>query len=120
RAALIKCLQPFVYRKYFDYGSFESLRDMKTLVAGEVQRRQLQDNLKLGPGGIRQIEFIGQAFQLIRGGRERQFQNRQILVILQRLFEKKYLSKKAKEELTEAYIFLRKAEQFLQIYNDEQ
>ena len=64
-------ISPFVYRRYLDYGVFESLREMHALIAGEVKRRELADNIKLGPGGIREIEFIAQCFQLIRGGKER-------------------------------------------------
>ena len=62
-------MRPFVYRRYIDYGVFESLREMKALIEREVERRELADHVKLGPGGIREIEFIVQAFQLIRGGR---------------------------------------------------
>ncbi len=67
-------LGPFVYRRYLDYGVFESLREMKALIEREVERRELAGHIKLGPGGIREIEFIVQAFQLIRGGRERRLQ----------------------------------------------
>ena len=62
-------LTPFVYRRYLDYGVFEALRQMKTLIAKEVARKDMAENIKLGPGGIREIEFIVQAFQLVRGGR---------------------------------------------------
>ncbi len=61
-------LRPFVYRRYLDFSVFESLREMKELISREVERRELQGNVKLGPGGIREIEFIVQAFQLMRGG----------------------------------------------------
>src|SRR5699024_9127507 len=72
---LIKKLRPFVYRRYLDYGTFESMRDMKVLIDRQVVRADLQDNIKLGSGGIREIEFVVQAFQLIRGGQEPQLQN---------------------------------------------
>src|SRR5699024_11054396 len=65
---LLEHLTPFVYRRYLDYGALESLRAMKAMVAREVQRKGLEENIKLGRGGIREIEFIGQVFQLIRGG----------------------------------------------------
>ena len=67
-------VRPFVYRRYLDYGVFESLREMKALIAREIERRELADNIKLGPGGIREIEFIVQALQLTRGGRDRRLQ----------------------------------------------
>ena len=72
-------LDPFVYRRYLDYGVFESLREMKALIEREVERRELAGHIKLGPGGIREIEFIVQAFQLIRGGRERRLQTTSLL-----------------------------------------
>src|SRR6202044_520938 len=67
-------IQPFVYRRYLDFGVFESLREMKALIEREVQRRELADDIKLGDGGIREIEFIVQSFQLIRGGQDRRLQ----------------------------------------------
>ena len=76
--AVRRVLRPFVYRRYLDFSVFESLRDMKAMIAREVERRELQDNVKLGPGGIREIEFIVQAFQLIRGGADRRLQSREL------------------------------------------
>src|SRR5215467_6603588 len=67
-------IRPFVYRRYLDYGVFESLREMKSLIEREVERRELADHVKLGPGGIRELEFIVQAFQVIRGGRDKRLQ----------------------------------------------
>ncbi|EIL95937.1 glutamine synthetase, partial [Rhodanobacter sp. 115] len=67
---LQELLRPFIYRKYLDYTAFAGLREMKSLIDAEVVRKDLADNLKLGPGGIREIEFIVQLTQLIRGGRE--------------------------------------------------
>src|SRR6185437_2352127 len=78
-------LRPFVYRRYLDFGIFESLREMKGLIEREVQRRDLSDDIKLGDGGIREIEFIVQSFQLIRGGQDRRLQTpslRQALSLL--------------------------------------
>ena len=72
-------LRPFVYRRYLDFGVFESLRSMKDMIAREVERRELQQNVKLGPGGIREIEFIVQAFQLLRGGSTPRLQTRSLL-----------------------------------------
>ena len=78
-------MRPFVFRRYLDFGVFESLREMKAMIAREVERRELQDNIKLGPGGIREIEFIVQAQQLIRGGTEPRLQQPSLLAVLPRL-----------------------------------
>ncbi|MBD3634963.1 MAG: bifunctional glutamine synthetase adenylyltransferase/deadenyltransferase, partial [Methylophaga sp.] len=74
RKALSDMLRPFVYRRYLDYGMFDSLREMKSMIAGQLHRRGMEDNIKLGAGGIREIEFIGQVFQLIYGGRDKPLQ----------------------------------------------
>ena len=79
REIYANAVRPFVYRRYLDYGVFESLREMKALIEREVERRELADNVKLGPGGIREIEFIVQAFQLIRGGRFKRLQTASLL-----------------------------------------
>lgn len=117
---LIDMLRPFTYRRYLDYSAFESLREMKALIQRDVQRRRLQDNIKLGAGGIREIEFIAQCFQLIRGGREPQLQERQLLVVLKTLSELQYLPDIAATELHEAYLFLRDTEHALQAWLDQQ
>ena len=72
-------LRPFVYRRYLDYGVFSSLREMKALIEAEVARKEFRGNLKLGPGGIREIEFIVQALQLVRGGTVAALRERQLL-----------------------------------------
>jgi len=113
-------LRPFVYRRYLDFRVFESLRDMKELIAREVERRELQDNVKLGPGGIREIEFIVQAFQLIRGGRDPRLQTRSLLEALSMLAGQKLLDQEAVDELRDSYLFLRRVENRLQEWNDEQ
>lgn len=117
---LLSVLRPFVYRRYLDYGVFESLRGMKEMISQEVERRDLQHNIKLGSGGIREIEFIGQAFQLIRGGREPQFQERAILRVLAQLGNAGYLGSSEVADLREAYIFLRRVENRLQMHADQQ
>jgi glutamate-ammonia-ligase adenylyltransferase len=117
---LMKLLRPFTYRRYIDFSVIESLRDMKALINREVKRKSCQDNIKLGAGGIREIEFIVQAFQLIRGGREPEFQQRELLKILPLLAQKKLLPEAAMKELTEAYLFLRNTEHALQGYQDRQ
>jgi len=113
-------IRPFVYRRYLDFGVFASLRSMKELIVREVARRELQDNVKLGPGGIREIEFIVQAFQLIRGGSDRRLQTRELGVALPLLAGTKLLSAEAVTSLGSAYVFLRRLENRLQEYNDEQ
>ena len=113
-------LRPFVYRRYLDFRVFESLRGMKELISREVERRDLRDNVKLGPGGIREIEFIVQAYQLIRGGADPRLQTRSLLEALPLLEGKKLLSAAAVAELGESYRFLRRLENRLQERNDEQ
>lgn len=119
-AELMTILKPFVYRRYLDYGAFESLREMKQMIAREVRRKGMEKNIKLGSGGIREIEFIGQAFQLIRGGSDPRLQQRDILKVLQLLGEGGQLPEFAVTELTAAYDFLRRSEHRLQAFNDEQ
>jgi glutamate-ammonia-ligase adenylyltransferase len=117
---IMATLKPFIFRRYLDYGSFESLRDMKRMIAREVARKGLQNNVKLGPGGIREIEFIGQAFQLIRGGREPALQIRPILKVLDELLAKGLLPEFVVAELKSAYVFLRDTEHRIQMRRDEQ
>ena len=118
--ALLKMLRPFVYRRYLDFGAFSALREMKQLIADQVLRKGMANNIKLGPGGIREVEFIGQVFQLIRGGREPELQERAILPILTRLAAKNYLPPVVAEELRTAYIFLRHTENRIQAFADRQ
>jgi len=113
-------IAPFVYRRYLDFGVFESLREMKGLIEREVVRRDLQENIKLGPGGIREIEFIVQSFQLIRGGQERRLQSASFLRTLPLLAGSKLLPLLAATDLAVAYEFLRRLENRLQMYADEQ
>lgn len=119
-AELMAMLRPFVYRRYLDFSVIESLRDMKGLISQELKRKGMADNIKLGPGGIREIEFIGQAFQLVRGGRDPDLQIRPILPVLQLLREKDLLPDFVVRELTEAYEFLRRVENCLQAWQDRQ
>ncbi|MFQ5545430.1 MAG: bifunctional [glutamate--ammonia ligase]-adenylyl-L-tyrosine phosphorylase/[glutamate--ammonia-ligase] adenylyltransferase, partial [Acidiferrobacterales bacterium] len=117
---LLVRLRPFVYRKYLDYGAVEAIREMKVMINRELQRKGMPDNIKLGPGGIREIEFIGQAFQLIRAGRERDLQERSILSALHKLSERGHLVDQAANELAKAYVFLRNTENRLQMIADRQ
>ena len=75
-------LRPFVYRRYIDFSVIDSLRRMKSMISQEVRRKQLINNIKLGAGGIREIEFIVQVFQLIRGGRVKELKQRRLLTVL--------------------------------------
>jgi glutamate-ammonia-ligase adenylyltransferase len=113
-------LTPFVYRRYLDYSVFDSLRQMKSLIAAEVSRRDLADNVKLGPGGIREIEFVVQAFQLVRGGRDPSLRVRPLLRALPGLAAARQLGEQAVRELSAAYRFLRKLENCLQAMADRQ
>jgi glutamate-ammonia-ligase adenylyltransferase len=113
-------LRPFVYRRYLDYGVFESLREMKALIQREVARRELADHVKSGPGGIREIEFIVQALQLTRGGRDRRLQTPSLFAALARLAATQLLPAAAAQELREAYVFLRRLENRLQMLADAQ
>jgi glutamate-ammonia-ligase adenylyltransferase len=120
RQQLVNMLRPFVYRRYLDYGVFDSLREMKSMIAGQLHRKGMEANIKLGAGGIREIEFIGQVFQLIYGGRDKPLQQRPILTILGLLAERGLLTEQAAAELKEAYIFLRRTEHRIQAWADQQ
>ncbi|VAW60496.1 Glutamate-ammonia-ligase adenylyltransferase [hydrothermal vent metagenome] len=113
-------LKPFVYRRYLDFGAFESIREMKAMINAEIKRKGNLQNIKLGLGGIREIEFIGQTFQLLRGGSQPELQTRGILEVLKILAEKKYLDKAESESLIKSYDFLRRLENRLQMYADAQ
>ncbi|HSY46015.1 MAG TPA: bifunctional [glutamate--ammonia ligase]-adenylyl-L-tyrosine phosphorylase/[glutamate--ammonia-ligase] adenylyltransferase [Steroidobacteraceae bacterium] len=113
-------VRPFVYRRYLDYGVFESLREMRALIEREMSRREVADNVKLGPGGIREIEFIVQALQLTRGGRDRRLQTPSLRAALARLGETRLLPDTAVNELGAAYAFLRRLENRLQMLADQQ
>ena len=113
-------ITPFVYRRYLDYGIFESLREMRALIAAEVQRRDLADNVKLGPGGIREIEFIVQSLQLVRGGSQPELQGRELQAVLPRLTGRHDIDAHDVAVLQAAYEFLRRAENFIQAMRDQQ
>ena len=117
---VMNIIRPFSYRKYVDFGAFESLREMKSRIQQETVRRNLHTNVKLGSGGIREIEFIAQAFQLIRGGLDVNLQQPNIFKVLNYLQEMEFLPGNAVKELLSAYCFLRDAEHAIQGINDAQ
>jgi|AntRauTorcE11898_2_1112593.scaffolds.fasta_scaffold00135_7 glutamate-ammonia-ligase adenylyltransferase len=112
-------LRPFVFRRYLDFGAFESLRDLKSRLEREMARKGLHGNVKYGRGGIREIEFVAQAFQLIRGGREPRLRQRSLLSILGALDRMGELPSGVLADLAAAYRFLRRVENRLQARADE-
>jgi [glutamine synthetase] adenylyltransferase / [glutamine synthetase]-adenylyl-L-tyrosine phosphorylase len=119
-AELEQLAQPFVFRKYLDFGSFDSMRKLHAQIRAEVVRRDLYQNIKLGPGGIREIEFIAQVFQLIRGGRDAGLRIRPTRLVLQQLARDGELSTEVVARLDRSYVFLRNLEHRLQYLDDQQ
>ena len=119
-AELMEMARPFVFRRYVDYSAFAAMREMKAMIEREVMRRNIEDDIKLGAGGIREIEFIVQVFQLIYGGSKRELQDRQCLVNLHHLGEAELLDQQAVIDLEDAYLFLRRVEHAIQALNDQQ
>ncbi|WP_019520513.1 bifunctional [glutamate--ammonia ligase]-adenylyl-L-tyrosine phosphorylase/[glutamate--ammonia-ligase] adenylyltransferase [Faucicola boevrei] len=117
---LQQLIQPFVFRYYVDYSAFSALREMKSLIENQVTQRQDTDNIKLGAGGIRDIEFIVQSFQLIYGGRVLPLKVKNCLQAMQKLHELDYLDAQTYENLANAYRFLRRLEHGIQAIHDEQ
>ena len=119
-AKLMKLIQPFIYRKYADFSSIQALRDMKRLIMSEVHRKGGNQNIKLGKGGIREVEFIAQACQLIYGGRDISLQQTGLMTIYQLLKEKEYLPAEWVDKLIASYVFLRNLEHAIQSLADKQ
>jgi glutamate-ammonia-ligase adenylyltransferase len=117
---LLELVRPFVYRRHLDYGAIAALRDLHGQIRKEVERRDIAENIKLGPGGIREIEFIVQVFQLIRGGRDVALRQQPTLAVLPLLAERNLLPAPAVAELLNAYQFLRDLEHRLQYLDDQQ
>jgi glutamate-ammonia-ligase adenylyltransferase len=117
---LEKIRHPFVFRKYFDFGAINAMRDLHAQIRREVAKKDMADNVKLGPGGIREIEFIAQVFQLIRGGRDTPLQVKPTQSVLRLLAERGILGQDAAAELASAYVFLRRLEHRLQYLEDAQ
>lgn len=117
---IARIARPFVFRRHLDYSAFESLRELHLEVRAEVERRDIAGNIKLGPGGIREVEFIAQLFQLIRGGRDAALRDPSTLRILPRLSARRLLPDAAADALYAAYVFLRNLEHRLQYLDDRQ
>ena len=113
-------VNPFVFRKYLVFGAINAMRDLHSQIRQEVIKKEMQNNIKLGVGGIREIEFIAQVFQLIRGGRYVDLQICPTLQVLEKLQEHQFLPKNVVADLRSAYIFLRNVEHRLQYKNDQQ
>ncbi|GAB1258487.1 bifunctional [glutamate--ammonia ligase]-adenylyl-L-tyrosine phosphorylase/[glutamate--ammonia-ligase] adenylyltransferase [Aurantivibrio plasticivorans] len=117
---LSSMLLPFTYRKYLDYSAIDAMRSMKALINKEVARKGLKENIKLGAGGIREVEFIVQVFQLIRGGRDTHLQERRLQSVLPLLVEDGCLPVGMDQQLSDAYVFLRNTEHVIQAFQDRQ
>ena len=113
-------LRPFVFRRYLDYGVFESLRRMKHRIEAEGQQGAARDDVKRGAGGIREIEFVTQCFQILQGGARAELRVPRLLDALPRLVDQRQLAPQAVDDLTAAYRFLRRVENRLQAWRDEQ
>lgn len=118
--SLMQMARPFVFRRYVDYSAFAALREMKAMIEKEVMRRNIEEDVKLGAGGIREIEFIVQVFQLIYGGSRFELQDRQCLVALKHLLDDNFIDQQAFDELKDAYLFLRRVEHSIQALEDKQ
>ncbi|MEM7195980.1 MAG: bifunctional [glutamate--ammonia ligase]-adenylyl-L-tyrosine phosphorylase/[glutamate--ammonia-ligase] adenylyltransferase [Pseudomonadota bacterium] len=119
-ALLLDMLRPFVYRRYLDFGAFDALREMKQMIQTQVKKRGLEQDLKLGSGGIREIEFFVQCYQLIRGGRDGSLRTPSFYQAVAALAEIDVISEQCKLELTAAYRFLRNSEHRVQMWRDRQ
>jgi glutamate-ammonia-ligase adenylyltransferase len=113
-------LRPFVYRRYLDFGVFSSLREMKSMIEQEGRAAANRENIKLGPGGIREIEFIVQTLQLVRGGTDRALRQRSLMPALEQLGREQLMPETTVKELAGAYKFLRDVENRLQMIADRQ
>ena len=116
----LQTLRPFVYRRYLDFSALDGLREMKAAIAAEVARRELADDIKRGAGGIREIEFLAQALQLVHGGREPALRERRLLPALRALMQSRKIPSENGDALIHAYRFLRKLENRLQMLRDAQ
>lgn len=118
--ALEALIVPFVYRKYLDFDAYEGLRDIHRQIREQGARRDYAGNVKLGPGGIREVEFVVQAVQIVRGGREPGLRLRGTLPALAALESRALLPQGAVAALRNAYVWLRNLEHRLQYRDDQQ
>ena len=116
----LQSLRPFVYRRYLDYTALDGLREMKAAITAEVARHEMRDDIKRGPGGIREIEFLAQSLQLIRGGREATLRERSLLPALRALMAARQITADDGQALIHAYRFLRRLENRVQMLRDAQ
>ena len=119
-AQLLRALRPFVYRRYLDFNAIGNLRELKRLIEEDMRRKGMDDNVKLGPGGIRELEFIVQSFQLIRGGNEAPLRDARLRPVLAYLGQQEHLPAQTAAQLDRCYVFLRRLENAIQAYADEQ
>lgn len=124
-AVLESIVLPFVFRRYLDYGVIDAIRTMHHQIRAEVLRQEKMhpernNNVKLGRGGIREIEFLTQMFQLIRGGRDVSLRNRSTREILHILVGKRQIGQDISDQLLDSYTFLRNLEHRLQYLDDAQ
>ncbi len=119
-AELESMLRPFIYRRYVDFTMLDALRDLKRMIALEVHKKGADRDVKLGAGGIREVEFVVQAFQLVHGGQDAQLRGRSLMPMLTRLAERHYLDDSVAQSLMAAYCFLRDVENRLQMWADQQ
>ncbi len=117
---LTSMLRPFVYRRYLDYGAIQSLRKLKHLIESEVRRRCLNNNFKLGKGGIREVEFIAQAFSLMRGGRYTELREESLRKSLKNIISLDLIPREICENLDKCYVYLRRLENIIQEISDKQ
>jgi glutamate-ammonia-ligase adenylyltransferase len=117
---LKEIIEPFVYRRYLDYGVFESLRQMHALVSVEVKKREMEKNIKLGPGGIREVEFIVQSLQLVRGGNVVGLRQPGLRAALESAVAERDIDRQVASDLLCAYVFLRHIENRIQAVRDQQ
>ncbi|TKB51448.1 bifunctional [glutamate--ammonia ligase]-adenylyl-L-tyrosine phosphorylase/[glutamate--ammonia-ligase] adenylyltransferase [Ferrimonas sediminicola] len=119
-SALHTLLRPFIYRRYLDFSAIDALRRMKALIESQLRRSSLTDNIKLGRGGIREVEFVVQSHQLIRGGRQPALRRQPLMPVLAELARSNCISGRDHKRLLEGYRFLRRLENLLQALSDKQ
>ena len=123
--SLEQIIRPFVYRRHLDYGVIAAIRELHAQIQREADKRSNQRtgrsrDIKLGRGGIREIEFLAQMFQLMRGGPDPRLRIRPTLEVLDRLYEGRLMSSEEITVLKDAYVFLRRLEHRIQIWEDQQ